>query len=164
MGVLPGFRFAFTRVWGPYVPWSRARALDDVAEALERAEVNRLGPGFGIYYDLPSSAREPAAWVADLGFPVPTGVRVPTDVGLRTRRVPDRRIGALRYVGDVESFPGALAHLVEWAASASLDLEGPLLERFHASDALTGREDRDVMVAFDPIREAVPVKSPRSRI
>lgn len=153
VAILPGFRFAFTRVWGPYTPWARVRALDDVAEALERADVPRVGPPFGVYYDLPLSARDPDEWVADLGYPVPPRVRVPTDLGLRTRRLPARRVGALRYAGDVQAFPGALASLMEWAASADLELEGPLLERFHLSDALSGCEDRDVMVAFEPINE-----------
>lgn len=159
MAALAGFRFAFTRVRGPYTPWARCRALDDVAEALERAGVDRLGPPVGVYYDLPRSERPAEEWIADLGFPVPPRVRLPTDLGLFARRLPERRVASLRYDGDLQSFPGALASILEWAESAELPLEGPLVERFHVSDPLTGREERDVMIAFEPIPQALPIRA-----
>lgn len=156
VAALAPFRFAFTRLTGPYTPWARCRALDDVAEALERAGVARLGPPVGVYYDLPYSDRAPDEWIADLGFPVPPRVRVPTDLGLFARRMPERRVARLRYDGDLQSFPGALAAMLEWAESAQLPFEGPLVERFHVSDPLTGREERDVMIALEALPEALP--------
>lgn len=152
VAVAPAFRFAFKRVSGAYEPWARHRALDDVAEALEIADVERSGPPFGIYYDLPWTDRDPEQWVADLGYPVPSRVRVPKDDDVRTRRVPARRVAALRYAGDQSSFPSALASLVE--SSAAVEAAGPLMERFHVSDPLSGQEERDVFVALDPLSES----------
>ena len=148
---LDGFRFVHHRLRGAYQPWSRVQALDAVAEALERAELARAGSAFGVYYDLPWSLREPDEWVADLGFPLASEVLLPSRPGLRSRFFPDFRVAALRYRGDLTSFPGALAHLVSWIERKDIDARGPLLERFHVSDALTGEEERDVMVALDAI-------------
>jgi effector-binding domain-containing protein len=143
------FRFAHHRVRGPYQPWSRVAALDAVAESLERSEVDRTGSAFGVYYDLPWSARDPEEWHADLGYPIGEGVAVPPRPGLRVRALPPLRVAALRYRGGLASFPEALQALVDWAGEEGLEVEGPLLERFHVSDALTGEEERDVMVSLD---------------
>jgi effector-binding domain-containing protein len=143
------FRFAHARVRGPYVPWMRVSTLDRVAEELEMAGVDRAGPAFGIYYDLPYSVRESDEWVADLGYPVAPGAAVPPS--LRVDEVSALPAAGLSYRGDLASFPAALQLLVEWSARRGLDLRGPLLERFHVSDALTGVEERDVLVALRPI-------------
>ena len=145
------FRFAHARVKGPYVPWARVHALDLVAETLERVGVERVGPPFGIYHDLPYSEREGDAWTADLGYPVADEAQVPPLPALRVRDVPPTDAAGLRYRGDLTSFPAALQLLVEWSARRGLDLQGPLLERFHVSDALTGVEERDVYVALRPM-------------
>lgn len=144
------FRFAYHRLRGPYQPWVRVQALDAVAETLERAEVTRTGPAFGIYYDLPASSRPAEAWTADLGFPVGDET-IPARPGLRVRDVPEIRVATLRYRGDLTSFPDALGTLVEWALDEGVEPRGPLLERFYVSDALSGEEERDVFVALDPI-------------
>lgn len=151
---LAGFRFAHRRVRGPYVPWARVATLDGVAEALEEADVPRTGPAFGVYYDMPHSAREADAWVADLGYPVGADAAVPRVPALRVRQLPALRVVGLRYRGDLGSFPPALEHLLEWSAGRGLDLQGPLLERFHVSNALTGEEERDVFVGVDPLDAA----------
>lgn len=148
---VPGFRFAHHRVKGPYQPWSRVQAIDAVAEALERVEVERAGAALGVYYDLPWSMREPEAWIADLGYPVAAGAHVPPRPALRVRDVPDLRCASLRYRGDLTTFPHALQHLVGWIEARGLDGRGPLMERFHVSDALSGEEERDVMIALDPL-------------
>ena len=140
------FRFAHLRVRGPYVPWARVSTLDRVAETLEVAGVDRAGPAFGVYHDLPYSTREGDEWVADLGFPVPEGAAVPPS--LRVRELPPLPAVGLSYRGDLTSFPAALQLLVEWSARRGLDLRGPLLERFHVSDALSGVEERDVYVGL----------------
>lgn len=145
------FRFVHARVRGAYQPWARVQALDSVADALERAGVDRTGPAFGIYHDLPRSEREPGAWTADLGWPVAGDARIPTRPGLRVRDLPAMRVAALRYRGDLTSFPEALAVLVEWSEAQGKPVEGCLLERFHVSDALTGAEERDVFLALDPV-------------
>lgn len=146
------FRFAHARVRGPYQPWSRVQALDAVAEALERTEVARTGPAFGVYYDLPWSAEEDAeAWTADLGWPVAPGAKVPTRPGLRVRNVAATPVAALRYQGDLTSFPEALQTLVSWCEAQGVEPMGCLLERFHVSDALAGVEERDVYLALEPI-------------
>lgn len=145
------FRFAHHRLRGPYQPWARVQALDAVAETLERAEVSRTGPAFGIYYDLPASSRDVDAWTADLGYPVGDDAAPPNRPGLRVRNVPEIRVVSLRYRGDLTSFPDALGTLVEWALDEGHDVRGPLLERFHVSDALSGEEERDVYVALDPL-------------
>jgi DNA gyrase inhibitor GyrI len=143
------FRFAHHRVRGPYQPWARIQALDAVADALERAEVDRAGPAFGIYHDLPDTDAPPEDWTADLGFPVPRDAVVPARPGLRVRDVPPIEAAGLRYRGDLSSFPEALRVLVEWAEVRGLDAtRGPLLERFHVSDALTGAEERDVLLSL----------------
>ena len=144
---LAPFRFAHHRVRGAYQPWARVATLDAVAEALERAEVERAGPAFGIYYDLPESEEEPEAWRADLGYPVVPDAKVPARPGLRVRDVPAMEVASLRYRGDLSSFPEALRVLVAWAEEKELEA-GPLLERFHVSDALTGEEERDVMLSL----------------
>jgi len=146
---LASFRFAHHRVRGPYQPWQRAQALDAVADALERAEIDRAGPAFGIYYDLPYSDKEADAWHADLGHPVAPDARVPTRPGLRVRDVPSVEVAALRYRGDLSSFPSALRLLLEWTEERGTE-PGPLMERFHVSDALTGAEERDVFLALGP--------------
>src|SRR5438067_11690547 len=110
---LPGFRFAHHRIRGPYQPWQRVQALDAVADALERAGVDRTGPAFGVYYDLPLSDAEPEAWRADLGYPVAPDAHVPARPGLRVRDVPALDAAALRYRGDLSSFPPALQLLVD---------------------------------------------------
>jgi effector-binding domain-containing protein len=146
---LPAFRFAHHRVRGPYQPWQRVQALDAVADTLERAEVDRAGPAFGVYYDLPYSETDPAEWRADLGYPVAPGAPIPTRPGLRVREMPPLDVAALRYRGDLGSFPPALQLLVDWAEEQGKDV-GPLLERFHVSDALTGAEERDVYLVVGP--------------
>lgn len=149
---LAPFRFAHHRVRGAYQPWARVQSLDAVAEALERADVDRAGPAFGVYYDLPRTEHEdPDAWTADLGFPVPEKAHLPTRPGLRVRDVHAIEVARLRYRGDLASFPNALQALVSWVEDEGLDAEGCLLERFHVSDALTGEEERDVMIAIEPI-------------
>jgi effector-binding domain-containing protein len=154
VSTLPPFRFAHHRVRGPYVPWARVAALDAVAEALERAGVERVGPAFGVYHDMPYSAQEADRWVADLGFPVADEALVPRAPALRVRDVPATRVVGLRYRGDLTSFPEALQFLLEWSMERSVPLEGPLLERFYVSNALTGEEERDVYVALQPLAEA----------
>lgn len=149
---LAAFRFAFGRLRGPYQPWARVQALDAVAEVLERAEVTRAGPAFGVYYDLPASERDADAWTADLGWPVAPGEKVPTRPGLRVRTFPAMPAVALRYRGDLTSFPDALQALVDWCEDAGVEPLGCLLERFHVSDALTGVEERDVFLALEPMR------------
>jgi effector-binding domain-containing protein len=147
---LAPFRLAYHRVKGAYAPWQRVQTLDAVADALERAEVDRAGPGFGIYYDLPYSADDPSEWHAELGYPVARDARVPARPGLRVREIPPLEVAALRYRGDLGSFPPALQLLVDWAQEGTREV-GPLLERFHVSDALTGAEERDVYLALEPI-------------
>lgn len=148
---LTGFRFAHHRVRGPYAPWTRVQTHDSVAETLERADVARCGPPFGIYYDLPFPDGEPERWTADLGHPVPEGLVVPRTPGLRVRHVPDVPAAHLRYRGDLASFEPALELLMEWLLSKGVDPEGPLLERFLVSDALAGVEERDLFVALRPL-------------
>lgn len=149
---LAPFRFAYGRLRGAYQPWARVQALDAVAEVLERAEVPRTGPAFGVYYDLPSTEKEPDAWTADLGWPIAPGAKVPTRPGLRVRDVPAQSVVALRYRGDLTSFPEALQSLVQWCDQNGVEPEGCLMERFHVSDALTGVEERDVCLALDAFR------------
>lgn len=148
---LAPFRLVHARVRGAYAPWTRVATLDTVAETLEVHGVDRTGPAFGIYHDLPYSAREAEDWIADLGYPVADDAAVPPLPHLRVRELPPLPVASLRYRGDLRSFPGALQLLVEWSARRGLDLQGPLLERFHVSDALTGEEDRDVLVALRPL-------------
>lgn len=147
---LEGFPFAHARVAGAYQPWTRVATLDMVAQKLEENGIDRTGPAFGIYYDLPYSERDVEEWRADLGWPVARGTKLPALPQLRAIDVPDLDVVGLRYRGDLTSFPGALQFLVEWAVSKDIDLRGPLLERFHVSDALTGDEERDVYVALTP--------------
>lgn len=149
---IDAFRFAHARVKGAYQPWSRVNALDMVAEALERHGISRTGPAFGIYHDLPYSEKPVEQWLADLGHPITPGTPIPTMPGLRAMDVPAIEAVGLRYRGDLTSFPGALQFLVEWAAKEGLQLDGPLLERFHVSDALHGVEERDIWIAFHPMR------------
>lgn len=144
------FRFAHARVRGPYTPWTRVATLDTVAEALERAGVDRTGPAFGVYHDLPASVRDGAQWTADLGFPVADDASVPPLPALRIRDIPPVEAAGLRYRGDLASFPAALQFLLEWALRRDVRLGGCLLERFHVSNALTGEEERDIYVALDP--------------
>lgn len=157
---LPPFRFAYRRIRGPYVPWARVSTLDTVAEALEMAGVDRVGPAFGLYHDLPFSQRETDAWIADLGYPVEPGAALPVRPDLRAVDLPPTTVVALRYRGDLGSFPPALQLLVDWALQRGHDLRGPLLERFHVSDALTGVEERDVYVALEPLPSLAFPSSP----
>lgn len=145
------FRFAHARIRGPYHPWSRIQALDAVAEALERLGVQRVGPAFGIYHDMPDGAKDPAEWAADLGYPVVEEATLPPRPGLRLWDVPGIQAVGLRYRGDLTSFPEAFQHLLHWARGQDIPLAGPLLERFHVSNALTGEEDRDVWVGLHPL-------------
>ena len=153
VSTLPGFRFAHHRVRGPYVPWARVAALDAVAEALERAGIDRTGPAFGVYHDMPFSAQEADRWTADLGYPVARDAAVPPLPALRVRDLPPLRVAGLRYRGDLTSFPEALQFLLEWSGEKGVEARGPLLERFHVSNALTGEEERDVYVALEPMAE-----------
>lgn len=146
---LAPFRFAHMRIRGPYVPWRRVQVLDEVAETLERSALDRTGPAFGVYHDLPYSAREADDWLAELGYPVEADAKVPPS--LLVRDVGPLEAAMLRYRGDLTSFPAALQLLVEWSSQRGLDLRGPLLERFHVSDALSGVEERDVYVALRPL-------------
>lgn len=150
LGELAPFRFAHQRVRGPYVPWARVAALDGVAETLERLGLERTGPPFGIYHDLPHPKRDDEAWLADLGHPVADEAHVPPVPSLRVRDVPTLPVASLRYRGDLTSFPAALQLLLEWSARRELEVQGPLLERFHVSNALTGEEDRDVYLVLRP--------------
>ena len=145
------FRFAHHKIRGPYVPWTRVQTLDTVAEALERLGIERIGPAFGIYHDLPFSARDTPDWSALLGYPVADEATVPPSPALRVLDVPSVNAVGLRYRGDLTSFPGALQFLLEWALQRGIEVRGPLLERFYVSDALSGREERDVYVAIDGI-------------
>lgn len=146
-----GFPFAYAQVRGAYQPWTRVATLDMVAETLETHGIMRTGPAFGIYHDLPYSERPVEQWRADLGWPVAAGTRVPPLPQLRAMDVPTLEVVGLRYRGDLTSFPGALQFLVEWAAKKGIDLDGPLLERFHVSDPLTGVEERDIWIALEPL-------------
>lgn len=147
-----GFRFAHARVKGAYVPWTRVATLDHVAETLEKQGIARTGPAFGIYYDLPWSENAVEQWKADLGYPIALGAKPP--VGAPQVKIVDlptfEAIG-LRYRGDLTSFPGALQFLIEWAAKRKMDLGGPLVERFHVSDAITGAEEREIFIALAPL-------------
>lgn len=142
------FRFVHHRIRGPYVPWQRVATLDSVAETLERLAVDRTGPAFGVYYDLPFSERTEGDWTADLGYPVAADAAVPVEPGLRVRDFPATQAVGLRYRGDLASFPPALQFLLEWAGRRDVDVQGTLLERFHVSNALTGEEERDVWVSL----------------
>lgn len=146
-----GFRFVHARVKGAYEPWTRVSTLDMVAETLEQHGIVRTGPAFGVYHDLPYTENPAEAWRADLGYPVAMGTRIPALPQLRAIDLPDLEAIGLRYRGDLTSFPGALQFLVEWAAKQGTECEGPLLERFHVSDALTGVEDREVLIAMVPL-------------
>lgn len=148
---VPPFRLAYARIRGPYVPWARVQALDMVAETLERHGVDRAGPAFGLYHDLPFSERDVEGWTADLGYPVDAGASVPPLPQVRVLNVPAFEAVALRYRGDLTSFPEALQFLVDWAGRKEIDLGGPLLQRFHVSDALDNVEEREVFVALRPL-------------
>lgn len=148
---VPPFRLAYARIRGPYLPWARVQALDMVAETLERHCVDRAGPGYAIYHDLPYSDRDPERWTADLGYPVAEGTSLPPLPQVRMLDVPSVGAVGLRYRGDLTSFPGALQFLVEWAAKKEIDVDGPLMQRFHVSDALTNVEEREVFVALGPL-------------
>lgn len=148
LSTLPAFRFAHHRVRGPYVPWARVAALDAVAESLEREGIERTGPAFGLYHDMPYSQREATEWIADLGYPIGDDATVPPRPALRVRDVPATRVVGLRYRGDLSSFPEALQFLLEWSMGRGIHMDGPLLERFYVSNALTGEEERDVYVAL----------------
>lgn len=148
------FRFAHHKVRGAYQPWARVQALDAVAETLERVGLERVGPAFGIYHDLPFSTRETDDWTALLGYPVADGAHVRALPALRVLDVPPTQAIALRYRGDLTSFPGALQLLLEWALRRGIETAGPLLERFYVSDALQGVEERDVFVALGPLSDA----------
>lgn len=145
---IPAFRLVHARVRGAYVPWSRFQTLDLVAETLERHGVERTGPAWGVYHDLPYSTRDVEDWCADFGFPVRPDASIPPLPQLRATEVPATPAVGLRYKGDLTSFPGALQFLVEWAARKEVDLDRPLLQCFHVSNALTGEEERDVFVAL----------------
>ena len=145
------FRFAHVRTRGPYVPWARVQALDTVAETLERLGIERVGPAFGVYHDMPFSVREGDAWIADLGYPIADGASVPASAPVRVRDLPPAAAVGLRYRGDLGSFPVALQFLLEWAAQRGIDLAGCLLERFYVSNALTGEEERDVYVTLHSV-------------
>lgn len=145
------FRFAHARIRGPYVPWSRIQALDMVAETLERHGIDRTGPAFGIYRDLPFSDRDVEHWRAELGYPVAPDASVPALPQVRVLDVPRLDAVALRYRGDLTSFPGAMQFLADWAARKEMDLRGPLLQRFHVSDSLDNVEEREVFVALRPL-------------
>lgn len=149
---LEGFRFAHARVKGAYTPWTRVATLDMVAETLEVHGIHRAGPAFGVYHDLPFSDHDAEQWRADLGFPVAPETHIPVLPQLRAIDLPAVDVVGLRYRGDLTSFPGALQFLVEWSAQQAIDLAGPLLERFHVSDALEGVEERDVYVALSPFQ------------
>lgn len=149
---LEGFRLAHARVRGAYQPWTRVNTLDMVAQTLEEHGIVRAGPAFGVYYDLPYSEHSVQEWRADLGFPVAPGTRLPPLPQLRALDLPDTEVAGLRYRGDLTSFGGVLQFLVEWASKKDVPLDGPLLERFHVSDALRGIEERDVWVALCPLR------------
>ncbi|HVL49422.1 MAG TPA: GyrI-like domain-containing protein [Candidatus Thermoplasmatota archaeon] len=139
-------RLARRRVVGPYVPWTRIQTLDEVLFALESAEVAATGPATGVYYDLPRSARAEALWEADLGYPVAPDARLPD--GLEPLDLPATPGVALRYEGDLASFPQALAFLLAWAEERGTPARGHLVERFHVSDPVTLAETRDVFVGF----------------
>lgn len=145
------FRFAYARVRGAYQPWTRVSTLDLVAQRLDEHGIDRSGPAFGIYHDLPFSDRDADKWEADLGFPVAEGAHLPPLPALRAKLVPETEVVGLSYRGDLTSFPGALQFLVQWAAEEGIELRGPLLERFHVSDALTGVEERDIYVALSAV-------------
>lgn len=149
---LEPFAFAHARVRGAYTPWTRVQTLDMVAQTLEAGGIDRAGPAFGIYHDLPYSDRDVEAWTADLGWPVPRGTVLPKLPQLRALDVPALDVVGLRYRGDLTSFPGALQFLVEWSMQKDIALRGPLIERFHVSDALDGVEERDVYLALEPMR------------
>lgn len=148
---LEGFRFAHARVRGAYTPWTRVTTLDMVAQTLEEHGIARTGPAFGIYHDLPYSERPVEQWQADLGFPVARGTRVPALPQLRATDIGPIEVVGLRYRGDLTSFPGALQFLVEWSTMKELVLRGPLLERFHVSDALENVEEREVWIALNEL-------------
>ena len=148
------FRLAYARVRGAYQPWTRVSTLDMVAQTLEEHGIDRTGPAFGIYHDLPYSERDVERWEADLGYPIADATRVPPLPQLRALDVPAIEAVGLGYRGDLTSFPGALQFLVQWAAEEDLELRGPLLERFHVSDALSGVEERDIWVALEPLSVA----------
>lgn len=147
---VPPFRLAYARIRGPYLPWARVQALDMVAETLERHGVDRDGPAFGIYHDLPFSERDAERWTADLGYPVGEDTSIPPLPQVRSVQVPLVQAVGLRYRGDLTSFPGALQFLVEWARRREIDVAGPLMQRFHVSDALDNVEEREVFVALEP--------------
>lgn len=149
---IEGFRFVHARVKGAYTPWARVSTLDMVAETLEGHGIDRTGPAFGIYHDLPSSEREPEDWRADLGYPVAPDTRIPALPQLRATDLPAMDAVGLRYRGDLTSFPGALEFLVDWATQQGFEPAGPLLERFYVSDALAGVEERDVWIALAPLK------------
>lgn len=146
-----GFPFVYATVRGAYQPWTRVQTLDHVASELEARGIARTGPAFGIYYDLPYSERDAQEWRSDLGWPVAPGTKLPALPQLRAVDVPTLDAVGLRYRGDLTSFPGALQFLVEWAVQKKIELAGPLLERFHVSDPLSGVEERDVYVALRPL-------------
>jgi hypothetical protein len=146
-----GFRFAYASVRGAYTPWTRVATLDHVAETLERHAVLREGPAFGIYHDLPYSELPVEQWRADLGYPIARGAAPPPLPQIRVLELPTFAAVGLRYRGDLTSFPGALQFLVEWTAKREIDLAGPLVERFHLSDALTGAEEREIFIALAPL-------------
>lgn len=148
---LPAFRFAFHRVRGPYAPWTRIASLDAVAETLEKRGVTRTGSAFGVYYDLPFPLDDAPEWTADLGYPIAEDAQLPRSPALRERRFPSVHVASLRYRGDLMSFEPALQMLVDWLQSRGLEPQGPLLESFHVSDALSGLEERDIHVALEPI-------------
>lgn len=148
---IPPMRFAHAKVRGAYQPWTRVQTLDAVAEALERVGIERAGPAFGVYLDLPFTTRDPGEWVALLGYPVADEARVPPAPALRVLDLPAAHGIGLRYRGDLTSFPAALQFLLEWALRKRIEARGPLMERFYVSNALTGEEERDVYVTLDAL-------------
>jgi len=141
--VMPGFWFAFRRDVGPYVPWQRIATLDDVADRLERADVERTGPAFGAFHDLPQSSRPSTTWTADLGYPLAHEIDL-TASGLHVVWHPPLDVATVRYRGDLTSFPPAMDLLRRWMIHEGLAAQPPLFESFVISDALAGVEFRDI--------------------
>lgn len=135
---------------GPYK--NIGATLNELSARLDRENISVTGTPFIVYYNDPARVpQESLNWAVCI--PVPAGVTVNPQSGIKIEKVPATLFAATIHVGGYEQIADTYDRLEDWIDEQGLMITGPAMEFFLSPDN-TPSESMQIKVGF--VVESVP--------